>query len=187
MTLKMIDDLLGLTRAEHLEVEHLQPVFYENIIESTIDQLMPQATQKQIGIAANDIEPDVWVSADSSLLERAFVNVVGNAIKYSAEGTKVTLSTRVEDSAWIITEVTDQGIGIPANRIGKLFERFHRDPNVQKEYKGTGLGLALVATVVREHGGQVEARSEENVGTTITIKLPILEIESDEGEDVAAG
>lgn len=184
-TLKMIDDLLGLTRAEHLEVEQLQPVFYENIIESTIDQLLPQASQKHIAITANDIEPDVWVSADSSLLERAFVNVVGNAIKYSPEDTTVTLSTRIEDSIWIITEVTDQGIGIPADRIAKLFERFHRDPNVQKEYKGTGLGLALVATVIREHGGHVEARSKENVGTTISIKLPILEIESD--EDIAAG
>ncbi len=179
-TLKMIDDLLGLTRAEHLEVDQLQPVFFENIIESTIDQLLPQARQKNIVLTANDIEPDVWVSADSSLLERAFVNVVGNAIKYSSEGTNVTIETSIDGNSWIITEVTDEGIGIPADRIGKLFERFHRDPNVQKQFKGTGLGLALVATVVREHGGQVEARSEENVGTTISIKLPILEIESDE-------
>lgn len=179
-TLKMIDDLLGLTRAEHLQVDQLQPVFYENIIESTIDQLLPQASQKQIKLTANDIEPDVWVTADSSLLERAFVNVVGNAIKYSPDTTKVTIETRIEGDSWITTEVTDQGIGIPADRIGKLFERFHRDPNVQKQFKGTGLGLALVATVIREHGGQIEARSEENVGTTISIRLPILEIESEE-------
>ena len=180
-TLKMIDDLLGLTRAEHLEVDQLQPVFFENIIESTIDQLLPQARQKNITLEVNDIDQDVWVTADSSLLERAFINVVGNAIKYSPEDTRVSIVTRTENDAWIVAEVTDEGIGIPADRIGKLFERFHRDPNVQKQFKGTGLGLALVATVVREHGGSVEAKSEESRGTTIVIRLPVLDIESEEG------
>ena len=140
---------------------------------------MPQARQKQITLKSNDIEEDIWISADSSLLERAFVNVVGNAIKYSPEGTEVNIVTRIEDGGWLVTEVSDQGIGIPESRIGKLFERFHRDPNVQKQFKGTGLGLALVATVVRQHGGNVAARSEENIGTTMELKLPILEIESE--------
>ncbi len=180
-TLKMIDDLLGLTRAEHLEIDQLQPVFFENIIESTIDQLLPQAHQKNITLDVNDIDQDVWVTADSSLLERAFINVVGNAIKYSPENTRVTIVTRTENDAWIVAEVSDEGIGIPADRIGKLFERFHRDPNVQKQFKGTGLGLALVATVIREHGGSVEAKSEENKGTTIVIRLPVLDIELEDG------
>lgn len=177
-TLNMIDDLLGLTRAENLEVEQLSPVFFENIVESTIDQLLPQARQKKIRLTCQDIDEDVWISADSSLLERAFINVVGNAIKYSPEDTEVKIVTRTEGTEWIVAEVSDQGIGIPEARIGKLFERFHRDPNVQKQFKGTGLGLALVATVVRQHGGTVQARSEENVGTTMVIRLPILEIES---------
>lgn len=177
-TLSMIDDLLGLTRAENLEVEQLQPVFFENIVESTIDQLLPQARQKEIKIISQDIDDDVWISADSSLLERAFINIVGNAIKYSPAQTVVKIVTKIEGAEWLVTEVSDQGIGIPESRIGKLFERFHRDPNVQKQFKGTGLGLALVATVVRQHGGTVEARSEEKVGTTMIIKLPILEIES---------
>ena len=179
-TLKMIDDLLGLTRAEHLEVDQLQPVFFENIIESTIDQLLPQARQKNISLDVCDIDQDVWVTADSSLLERAFINIVGNAIKYSPENTRVSIVTRTENNAWIVSEVTDEGVGIPADRIGKLFERFHRDPNVQKKFKGTGLGLALVATVIREHGGSVEAKSVENQGTTIVIRLPVLDIESED-------
>lgn len=177
-TLKMIDDLLGLTRAENLSVEHLQPVFFENIIESTIDQLLPQARQKNINLTTKEIDEDVWVSADSSLLERAFINVVGNAIKYSPESTEVVISTRVEDGKWIVTDVIDQGIGIPESRINKLFQRFHRDPDVQKSFKGTGLGLALVATVVKQHGGLVKASSIESQGTTISLLLPILEIES---------
>ena len=95
-TLKMIDDLLGLTRAENISVEQLQPVFFENLIESTIDQLLPQARQKNITLTTHEIEEDVWVTADSSLLERAFVNVVGNAIKYSpaVSYTHLTLPTK---------------------------------------------------------------------------------------------
>ena len=177
-TLKMIDDLLGLTRAENLSVEHLQPVFFENLIESTIDQLLPQARQKNINLVTEVIDEDVWVSADSSLLERAFVNVVGNAIKYSPEGTEVGIYTSIKDGKWIVTDVVDQGIGIPESRINKLFERFHRDPDVQKSFKGTGLGLALVATVLKQHGGIVSASSVESEGTTISFRLPILELES---------
>jgi len=164
-----------------LSFEHLQPVFFENLIESTIDQLLPQARQKNITLTNKGIEDDVWVTADSSLLERAFVNVVGNAIKYSPEGTEVFISTHVKDNSWIITDIIDQGIGIPESRINKLFERFHRDPDVQKQFQGTGLGLALVATVIKQHGGTVVASSIENNGTTITISLPIVEMEK--GED----
>lgn len=176
-TLSMIDDLLGLTRAENLQVDQLQPVFFENVVESTIDQLLPQARQKEMEIVVHDIEEDVWITADSSLLERAFVNVVGNAIKYSPEGSRVDIITRLKGGDMLSTKVVDQGVGIPAERIDKLFNRFHRDPSIQMQFKGTGLGLALVATVIRQHGGTVHATSEENVGTTIEIQLPVMEVE----------
>jgi len=77
--------------------------------------------------------------------------------------------------------ISDQGIGIPASRIDMLFERFHRDPDAQRQYKGTGLGLALVSKVVKQHGGTVVARSEEKVGTSIEIRLPVLEFEEQSG------
>jgi len=176
-TLSMIDDLLGLTRAENLQFDQLQPVFFENVVETTIDQLLPQARQKGMEIVVHDIDEDVWVTADSSLLERAFVNVVGNAIKYSPEGSRVDIITRLKDGEMLSTKVVDQGVGIPAERIDKLFNRFHRDPSIQMQFKGTGLGLALVATVIRQHGGSVHATSEENVGTTIEIQLPVMEVE----------
>ena len=176
-TLSMIDDLLGLTRAENLQVDQLQPVFFENIVESTIDQLLPQARQKDMDLVVHDIDEDVWITADSSLLERAFVNVVGNAIKYSPEGTRVDIITSLKDGDMLSTKVVDQGVGIPAERIDKLFSRFHRDPSIQMQFQGTGLGLALVATVIRQHGGSVHASSEENVGTTIEFLLPVMEVE----------
>lgn len=177
-TLKMIDDLLGLTRAENLSVDHLQPVFFENVTESAIDQLLPQARQKNIKLTVREFEEDVWVSADSSLLERVFANVFGNAIKYSPENTEVVITTSIVDGQWVETHVADEGIGIPESRINKLFQRFHRDPDVQQSFKGTGLGLALVATVVKQHGGTVSASSVEKEGTTICIRLPILDMQS---------
>jgi len=173
-TLSMIDDLLGLTRAENLQFEHLHPLFFENVIESTIDQLLPQAREKQIRIVVHDFSEDIWIAADSGLLERAFVNIVGNAIKYSPEGSQVEIVSHL-DNAMLTTKVIDQGIGIPAEQIQKLFSRFHRDPSIQNTIKGTGLGLALVATVVRQHGGSVHASSEEHVGTTIEVRLPVVE------------
>jgi len=90
----------------------------------------------------------------------------------------VVVSTSIKDGERIEIEVTDQGIGIPASRINKLFERFHRDPDVQMNFKGTGLGLALVATVMKQHGGTVSASSVENEGTTIRLTLPVLELEN---------
>lgn len=180
-TLKMIDDLLGLTRAENISTEQLQPVFFENLIENTIDQLLPQAKQKNIRLEVDDDDHEVWVNADSSLVERAFINIVGNAIKYSPDGTVVSITSSVKGQ-WIVTEVVDQGIGIPEDRIHKLFERFHRDPDAQQKFKGTGLGLSLVATVIKQHGGVVEATSIEGSGTTFRIELPIVDIESADGE-----
>jgi signal transduction histidine kinase/CHASE2 domain-containing sensor protein len=177
-TLKMIDDLLGVTRAEHLKAEQLQPVFFENIIENTVDQLLPQARQKNISLKLENVEDEIWISADASLLERAFINVVGNAIKYSGADSRVMISATLEGGTEVVTRVSDQGIGIPSSRIGMLFERFHRDPQAQKQYAGTGLGLALVAKVVNQHGGKVTASSVEGSGTTIEIRLPVVEVES---------
>jgi signal transduction histidine kinase len=122
----------------------------------------------------------VW---DSARLERVLENLLSNAIKYSPAGGTITLSIRpetAEGAPWAILVVQDQGLGIPAADLPRIFERFQRARNVEGQIGGTGLGLAAVRQVVEQHGGRVQVESEEGVGTTVTVRLPLaLELAGD--------
>ena len=98
-------------------------------------------------------------------------NLLGNAIKYSPVGKPVLIKLELTD-AYVILEVQDQGIGIPEGDRKHLFEPFHRATNVGT-ISGTGLGLAIVKQSVELHRGQILIKSEVNVGTIITVKLPL--------------
>jgi two-component system sensor histidine kinase SenX3 len=103
----------------------------------------------------------------------AIQNLVENAVNYSPEGTKVTVSSVVEDGIVTIT-IIDQGIGIPESEKDRIFERFYRvDPARSRQSGGTGLGLSIVKHVATKHGGEVSVWSVENVGSTFSLKLPL--------------
>jgi len=121
-------------------------------------------------IASVPGEP-LLVDANLPKLERALDNLLLNAIKYSPHGGIVTLSAEGHgDEVWI--SVTDQGIGIPAADLPRIFDRFHRGANVSGRTSGIGLGLASVARAIDAHGGTIEASSVEGEGSTFTIHLP---------------
>lgn len=105
-------------------------------------------------------------------LERAIHNLLGNALKYSPDGGTITLSLRADGDAAHIS-VADQGIGIPAADLPRIFERFHRGANVAGRTSGLGLGLISVKRAVEAHGGRVSIDSVEGEGTTFTIELPL--------------
>jgi two-component system phosphate regulon sensor histidine kinase PhoR len=112
---------------------------------------------------------------DAARLERVMRNLLNNAINYSPDGglVEVTLSSEGEPgSAWATIHVRDQGLGIPATELERVFERFVRGSNVVGRIKGTGIGLAGVRQIVEQHGGTVALASAEGVGTTATIRLP---------------
>lgn len=112
------------------------------------------------------------VLVDPRLIRRALSNLVSNAIKYSAESAEVTLRLKQEGNV-IILQVSDNGIGIPEQDRERLFEIFHRGSNVGY-ISGTGIGLAIVKEAVSLHHGTISVESAEGVGTTFTIKLPVL-------------
>jgi signal transduction histidine kinase len=107
---------------------------------------------------------------DEKLLHHIFSNLLSNALKYSPTGGEVRFDVRRENSSTVF-EVTDQGIGIPPDEIGHLFESFHRASNVGA-IQGTGLGLAIVKNAVDMHGGSIEVRSKLGEGTTFRVSLP---------------
>jgi len=110
---------------------------------------------------------------DPDMIEQALINLVDNAIKYSPEGSAVTIDAGIVDQE-IRIRVRDQGIGIPQKHLPRLFERFYRvDKARSRKMGGTGLGLSIVKHIVQAHGGRVSVESVQGEGSTFTLHLPL--------------
>jgi two-component system sensor histidine kinase SenX3 len=144
----------------------------QDLVSEAIDQSQVSADSRKIQISSGEIANGV-VLGDRDQIIMAIQNLVENAVNYSPEGTKVTVSSVVEDGIVTIT-VIDQGIGIPESEKDRIFERFYRvDPARSRQSGGTGLGLSIVKHVATKHGGEVSVWSVENVGSTFSLKLPL--------------
>lgn len=114
------------------------------------------------------------VAGNPEELRTAVMNIIDNAIKYSPNGAHLTIVLSVESDAWVMVSVADQGVGIPQPQLKRIFRRFYRVPNRSMlRVKGTGLGLFLVRSIARQHGGDAFAESAgEGRGSTIHLQLP---------------
>jgi signal transduction histidine kinase len=113
------------------------------------------------------------VQADPGRLGQVFDNLLGNAIKFSHTGSSITVRVG-RDGDFVRADVEDRGIGIPADKLDRIFDRFYQiDGSTTRRYGGTGLGLAIVKTIVESHGGQVTVESEVGAGSTFSFALPI--------------
>ena len=114
------------------------------------------------------------VAGNPEELRTAVLNVIDNAVKYSPDGAHLTVVLSVESDAWVMVSVADQGLGIPQPQLKRIFRRFYRVPNrTILRVKGTGLGLFLVRSIARQHGGDAFAESPgEGRGATIHLQLP---------------
>jgi signal transduction histidine kinase len=118
------------------------------------------------------------VSGDVDELRAAFSNLLDNAVKYSADEVRVSVSVSALDSKRVVVRVSDEGIGIPSEQLKRIFKRFYRVPGrFMARVKGTGLGLFIVHSVVKKHGGRVFAESPGlGHGSTFTVHLPRVQI-----------
>ena len=142
-----------------------------DLVNEAIGQSQTSAESRQI-LLTSEIATDLKLSGDKEQLVMAFHNLIENAINYSPEKTKVSISVE-SDSASIFVIVKDQGIGIPEGDLERIFERFYRvDPARSRETGGTGLGLSIVKHVASIHGGEVSVWSKPGEGSSFTMKFP---------------
>jgi signal transduction histidine kinase/HAMP domain-containing protein len=170
--LNMIEHLLALARLEQGgEAIDIQRVAPRELLHTAYETARPRAEDKRVVLVVEDasILPDV--AADSLRLGHAIDNLVSNALQYTEQGGKITLSAReVQDGVEI--SVADTGIGIPAEHLPHIFDKFYRVPG-RSRGQGTGLGLAIVNEIVTAHHGHIHAESEPGQGTVFRIILPL--------------
>ena len=118
-------------------------------------------------------ETEVIVRGDDGLLARVFSNLIENGINYNSPGGSVTITIGQQD-AWAVVSVADTGIGIAPENLAHIFERFYRvDASRSRHNGGAGLGLSIVAALVRQHGGEVKVESEPEKGSVFVVRLPM--------------
>lgn len=168
----LIDDLLTISELESGRLQlNLQPLNLTRLAEKVLLDFQTRAGQKSISLV-NEI-PDLTVVGDAARLEQVLDNLVDNAIKYGREQGRVVVSARTA-AASIEVAVADDGPGIPAESLERVFERFYRvDKARSREQGGTGLGLSIVKHIVLAHRGQVWAESESGRGATFHFTLPV--------------
>ena len=167
----LIDDILELTAIEGGNVTlRAQPVELYALIEEVFATLKAKAAAQNVTLE-NNVRPEVMVYADERRLEQMLTNLIDNGIKFSREHGTVAISYESGTRDKIL--VQDNGEGIPAQHLERLFERFYRvDRARSRDMGGTGLGLAIVKHLALLHGGEVTVTSELGKGTTFTIHLP---------------
>jgi signal transduction histidine kinase len=171
---QMIDALLDISRLEQGQLSIVyEPMDVGLLVERVVQEVQPGLHQHTV--VSHTPTEEVMILGDELRLEQVLQNLIQNAIKYSPEGG--TIDVVVEnDTTQVAVQVRDHGVGIPSDALPHLFERFYRVSNaVDRHIQGTGIGLYVVKEIMALHGGQVEVTSQEGVGSTFTIRLPLCE------------
>lgn len=169
----LVQDLLTISQMETGEVTmHFESFNIIPMALQVIDQMEGKAEKKKLEIELeNDPAEKIFVHADYQRIYQVLANLVSNAIKYSKKKKTITISFE-ETETNVLCKVEDQGYGIPAEDLGRIFERFYRvDKSRSKERGGTGLGLAIVKHIMEGHGSAVNVESVVNEGSTFSFQL----------------
>jgi len=178
--IRLVNDLLQLSKMDStdykLNIEWVNFVdFYDRIIDR-----FEMSKKQNVTFKRKLPKHAIFVEIDEDKMTQVLYNIISNALKYSPEGGQVTFSIKEKEDKMIVS-VSDQGVGIPKENIGKIFDRFYRvDKARTRKLGGTGLGLAIAKEMVNVHGGAIWATSEEGKGTKISFSLPYERSEEDE-------
>jgi heavy metal sensor kinase len=169
---RIVESLLAISRLDAGEAQMEQVNFdLAELAATTTEQMRLLAEDKNLSLVC-ETNGAVEIEGDRARLKQVVVNLLDNAIKYTREGGEARVSVRSENSRALL-EVADTGIGIPAEALPHLFERFYRvDRARSRQMGGVGLGLAIVKSIVAAHGGQVTVESEEGRGSRFRVELP---------------
>jgi signal transduction histidine kinase len=178
----ILNDLLNLSRIESGKIElKFENIDSKNIIELTASSLRPHADVKSIQIEAEIPESLPAIYGDKEKIEQILTNLIGNAIKFTPDGGKIIISAKPlshdqEDGYgdMVALSVKDTGIGIPAEHLDAIFEKFHQvEGSLHRSVSGTGLGLAIAKGLVEAHQGKILVESDVGKGSTFTFTLPV--------------
>jgi signal transduction histidine kinase/CHASE3 domain sensor protein len=181
---RLILELLDVSRIEtgRLEIRR-EPIQWAPFVREVVHR-HPAGSERALHLSIPDINKEV--SGDRDRLEQVLGNLLENAAKYSPDGSDIYVN--VEDRGdQMVTSVCDRGIGIPADEIGQVFERFHRGRQVSStNYGGLGLGLYITKQIVERHGGAIWVDSKERSGTTFFFSLPVVSVATEEEKEPVA-
>ena len=174
--MRMVTDLLHLSRIDNattrLDVELINFTAFITFILNRFDKMRSQDEEKKYELVRDYPINSVWIEIDTDKMTQVIDNILNNAIKYSPDGGKITVSMKTTDDQMILS-IKDQGLGIPKQDLPKIFDRFYRvDRARSRAQGGTGLGLAITKEIIKQHNGFIWAKSEYGKGSTFTIVLP---------------
>jgi signal transduction histidine kinase len=175
---RMVDDLLDVSRITRGKVElRREPLDLGEVLQHAVEAARPLAATKSQSLRMDLAGAPLPVEGDATRLEQVFSNLLRNALKFTDEGGRVEVSAQRDGNGAAMVRVRDDGIGIPADLLPRIFDLFAQgEQGLDRAGAGLGIGLTLVRSLVEMHGGRVEARSEgPGMGSEIEVRLPLVE------------
>lgn len=170
----LISRLLELSSLENRrELKETAPIDLEGVISEVIDSVAPQIQQKKISINCR-ISPGLKIKGELFLLRHSLINLLNNALRFTAEKGEVTINAKTS-GGMIMISIIDSGEGIPVYALNRIFEKFYSIPPAGSKNKGTGLGLAFVQEAMKLHGGRIEVVNNSGGGVKATLYFPVFQ------------
>ena len=174
--MRMVTDLFHLSRIDnatsHLDVELINFTAFITFILNRFDKMRGPDEEKKYELVRDYPITSVWIEIDTDKMTQVIDNILNNAIKYSPDGGKITVTMKTTDDQMILS-ISDQGLGIPKQDLPRIFDRFYRvDRARSRAQGGTGLGLSIAKEIIKQHKGFIWAKSIYGKGSTFTIVLP---------------